>query len=48
MESAAYVVLCVAIPAAWGAISAWFFTRRDRRRGRLPNAEKRPPLDYSI
>jgi hypothetical protein len=40
-----YVAACVAVPAAWGAFSAWLFSRLDARR--RPVAAP-PPIDYVI
>jgi len=41
----AYVAACVVVPALWGAVTAWVFTRRDRRKA---EADRRPPIDYHI
>ena len=41
----AYVAACLVVPAAWGAFSAWLFSRIDRRRA---GRSTPPPLDYMI
>jgi hypothetical protein len=46
-----YLAACVVVPAAWGALSAWLFSRRDRRaRADAPPAPGRPDphIDYMI
>ena len=40
----AYIGACLVIPAAWGALSAWLFSRRDQR----ASDTSRPPIDYMI
>ena len=46
----AYVAACVLVPVAWGALTAWLFSRRDRkRRGvKAESAPARPTIDYMI
>jgi hypothetical protein len=44
MEKVAYVAACVLVPALWGALAAWLFTRRDRRSA----DDRHPPVDYHI
>ena len=41
-----YVVACLVVPAAWGAASAWLFSRADRHRD--ARERERPPIDYMI
>jgi hypothetical protein len=47
----AYVAACVIVPAAWGALTAWLFSRGDRRAAAA--GAPRPPqppshIDYTI
>ena len=41
-----YIAACVIVPALWGAVSAWLFSRLDRRR--REQMPERPPIDYMI
>jgi hypothetical protein len=43
-----YLAACVIVPALWGGLSAWFFTRRDRKTKMEAELERRPPVDYVI
>jgi hypothetical protein len=44
-QQLAYLAACLVVPAAWGAFSAWLFSRIDaRRRGSARPA----PVDYMI
>ena len=42
MSLVLYIVACLAIPAAWGAITAWLFRRADSK------ASRGPDVDYII
>lgn len=42
-----YIAACLIVPAAWGALTAWLFTRGDRKR-KAAELERRPPIDYVI
>jgi hypothetical protein len=42
-----YIAACILVPALWGAITAWLFTRRDKQR-EAEELERRPPIDYVI
>lgn len=48
----AYVAACVLAPMAWGALTAWLFSRRDRKRSKVAGAggddAARPTIDYMI
>ena len=43
-----YIGACLAVPAAWGALSAWLFGRLDRRGAADEAEQRRPPVDYAI
>lgn len=41
-----YIAACVIVPATWGAVTAWLFSRLDRRRARRDQAARE--IDYMI
>lgn len=45
-----YVAACVVVPVAWGAITAWLFSRRGKKAAdaAAQAAADRPPMDYVI
>ena len=45
MKQWLYIAACVAVPGAWGAFSAWLFSRLDRRK---KSTQDRPRIDYTI
>lgn len=43
-----YALLCVVVPAVWGALAAWAFGAWERRRRVNELRAGPPPIDYSI
>ncbi len=46
MSSGLYVVICLVVPAAWGALAYLAFGAIDRRR--RERSDRPPPIDYYI